>query len=159
MRSLLFLLFVACNPPDDTDEPTDVSDEVPATGTLRLKFEIDEDWRAEMDEPAVGTFYGAVWLADDVTAIGPNEGAVPLADLEVASVDLSVDAVSGVLTEVADLPTGWITVLGFLDSDANQGGTFEPDDRDPVTIPSENEIEVIGGESTEGTVYFGFLNP
>ena len=32
-------------------------------GKLALTFRIDSDYQAAMDEPAVGTFYGAFWRA------------------------------------------------------------------------------------------------
>jgi len=161
MRAVALVLFMACNPGSTDTEPadTDASGVAPTTGTLRLHFAIDEDYRDAMDEPAAGTFYGSLWLADDVTGIGPNEGAESIADIEVTDVDLSSEPATAVLAELTDVPAGWVTVLGFLDSDDNHAGTYEPDQRDPVTLPAQNEIEVLGGETVEGEIFFGLLNP
>ena len=35
----------------------------------------------------------------------------------------------------------------------------DPDKKDPVTLPNENEFHVISGETVEVTVWFGFLSP
>ena len=64
------------------------------------------------------------------------------------------------LTTVTDLPAGYVTALGFFDSDGNANPSAPgPDSGDPVTLPNENEIEVIAGETTVGEIYFGFRNP
>ncbi|MFT4978473.1 MAG: hypothetical protein ACI8S6_004383, partial [Myxococcota bacterium] len=31
--------------------------------------------------------------------------------------------------------------------------------KDPVTLPTQNDFDVIGGEETTVEVFFGFLNP
>ena len=64
------------------------------------------------------------------------------------------------LTTVADLPAGWVTILGFVDSDANAQETGgDPDSGDPVTLPPQNEFEVLADTETSVTVYFGLLYP
>ena len=129
-------------------------------GTLSIAFEIDEDWRDNMDEPAIGEFRGSIYLADDVSGIGPKEGAKKLADVAVAKVDLTKSLQTKALVTIDSLPADWVTILGFLDSDANaEKKSPRPDDGDPVTLPGENEFEVIEDEVTEVRVFFGFLNP
>lgn len=155
---LLFLLLLACGAgPSDTDE-TDAAGS--GRGDLRLSFGIDSDWFASMDEPCVGPFWGSVWLADEVTGAGPIDGAESLADVHVGSVDLSTGESTAVLTTVTDLPAGWVTILGFLDSDGNAiVDAPDPDEDDPVTLPGDNEFEVVEDAETDVVVFFGLLNP
>ena len=57
--SFMFLFACADKSTDtsSTDEPVEV--ETPSTGTLALRFSIDEDYAAMMDEPPAGIFYGS----------------------------------------------------------------------------------------------------
>jgi hypothetical protein len=162
MRTLILpLMFLAaCKDPepggaDDTDPPAGSG-----TGTLAARFTIDDDWRAAMDEPAAGPFRGSAYLSDEVTAIGPDEGAESVADVFVEAVDLTSGAPTEILWRSEALPVGWVTILGFLDSDGNATpGSEDPDERDPVTLPNENEFEVLEDVETEISIHFGFLNP
>lgn len=154
-----FLLISACSgsdgkSSDDTDQPGS------GTGTLAARFTIDEDWRAAMEEPATGPFRGSVYLADEVSGVGPDAGAEALGDVFVENVDLSAGGTTDVLWTSEALPVGWVTILGFMDSDANAvEGEEDPDEKDPVTLPHENEFEVLEDAETEITIQFGFLNP
>jgi hypothetical protein len=143
---------------DDDDATGDDDDGTPTTGTLALTFEIDEDWAAEMDEPAIGPFSGNVYNADEVTGAGPDDGAVVLASIYVAEVDLTSLGPTSVLFTTKEIPTGWVNILGFIDSDGNAGPDENPDDGDPVTLPNQNEFELVGPDTT-ANVFFGFLNP
>lgn len=130
------------------------------TGTLALRFAIDDDWHAAMSEPAKGPFWGSIYLADEVTGAGPVEGAVALWSIEVAEVDLTSGAPTAALHVTGALPIGWVTVLGFMDSDGNAlVDAPDPDDDDPVTLPNENEFEVLEDAETEVEVFFGLLKP
>lgn len=155
--TLLGLLLTACDGGEkDADQPTD---EEPTTGALALYFTIDPDVQETMAEDAIGAFRGSIFLADDVTAVGPVDGAEDLESVFVEEVDLRNGA-SAVLYTTGQLPVGWITVLGFLDTDGNADpDNPDPDDKDPVTLPHQNELEVIGGETTEVAVHFGLLKP
>ena len=160
----LGLLLLGCDPKgDDTAAPgggNDTSADTTATeGTLALTFAIDTDYQAAMDEPAVGTFYGAYWLGEEVTSLGPDDGAVSLGSIEV-EVDLTDANPTAVLTTSPALPATEIVILGFLDSDANADADDPgPDDRDPVTLPNDNDFDVVGGAETTVEVFFGLLNP
>jgi hypothetical protein len=113
-----------------------------------------------MDEPAIGPFWGSIWRATEVSGIGPEEGAVDLGDVYVEEIDLTGAIPTAVLFTTDELPAEEVVVLGFLDSDGNADpGSPDPDSKDPVTLPNDNDFDVIGGETTTVEVYFGFLNP
>lgn len=158
---LLLALALACKPePEDSTPPVDTD---PGVGTLALSFAIEPDYipilAGDGQEP-VGTFYGSFWRGDEVTGAGPDEGAVDLGSIEVALVDLTPDGgPSAVLFTSEELPAIEVVVLGFLDTDSNGGETHDPDDGDPVTLPADNDFDVIEGETTAVTVFFGLLNP
>lgn len=142
-------------PAEDTGETA-----APTEGRLALKFRIDTDYQAAMDEPAIGAFRGSFWRADEVTGAGPNEGAESIGDIAVDAVDLVAANPTEVLFTSEDLPAISVIVLGFLDSDNNADPESpDPDSKDPVTLPNQNLFTVVGGETTEATVVFGFLNP
>lgn len=131
----------------------------PVTGRLALTFAIDTDYRDLMEEEAIGPFWGSFYDAEDVTGVGPNEGAQSLGSIHVEEVDVRGDA-TGVLFTSEDLTAEKIVVLGFLDSDGNAvPGDEGPDDKDPVTLPGENRFTLVEGETTEIQVFFGLLNP
>jgi len=167
MRFLLTIAALVCtgcgsSAPEDSDGvgDTDVQTPEPGFGTLAASFGIDSDWRDNMDEPATGPFWGSVYNADEVSAIGPDEGAEALANLYVASVDLTGDLSTAVLVTTEELPEGWVTILGFMDSDGNAIVDDEdPDSKDPVTLPGQNEFEVIRDVESEVEIFFGLLNP
>jgi hypothetical protein len=163
MKHIIPILLIACAGSGDA-EPTDDTDTTPAgsgTGRLAIRFTIDEDWKAAMQEPAVGRFWGDIYNADDVTGIGPNEGSTPYESVYVDVVDLTADlGPTEVLYTSGPLPIGYASVLGFMDSDANASdGAPGPDAKDPVTLPNENEFEVLEDVTTEIDVFLGFLNP
>jgi len=129
-------------------------------GRLALRFEIDPDWQAEMEEEPVGDFFGSFWNGDEVDNLGPMEGAESLFGCDTPGLDLR-DGPTEVLFTSDEVAAGTeIVILGFLDSDGNATpGDEDPDAKDPVTLPHQNRFDVVGGETTEVTVFFGFLNP
>ena len=59
-----------------------------------------------------------------------------------------------------NLPIQEVYFLAFIDSDGNSDPeNTNPDSKDPVTLPSDNDFDVIGGEVTEVTVLFAMLYP
>ncbi len=159
----LWPTFIGCTPADDDDSAVaaDDDDSGPAMGTLALSFRLDPDWAEGMDEPAVGAFYGSIFLSSQVSGIGPEDDAVNLGSADVKLVDLTGEDLStGVLVVTEPLPAEWVVVLGFLDSDGNSvEDDRDPDENDPVTLPNDNQFLVVEGEETEAEVFFGFLNP
>ncbi|MDP6943632.1 MAG: hypothetical protein QF464_05735 [Myxococcota bacterium] len=51
-------------------------------GKLALRYTIDPDFVDVMAEPARGVFYGRIFNAEQVTALGPDDGAEPLDEIE-----------------------------------------------------------------------------
>ena len=153
---LPFAFLIACT---SAEEPADEPD--PDTpGSLTLGFEIDADWYASMDEPASGPFWGSVFRSEDVTALGPDDGAESVAGVDVAWVDLEDGQPTEALITVDDIAPGYVVVLGFMDSDGNADPDAPgPDDDDPVTLPADNEFLIEPGQTTTGNVNFGLLNP
>lgn len=142
---------------DGADGTADVDQ--PVTGRLALTFAIDPDYRDLMQEEAIGPFWGSFYDADDVTGAGPNDGAEAIGSITVEEVDVRGEA-TAVLFTSDDLTAVKVTVLGFLDSDGNADpDSPDPDEKDPVTLPAENEFRLVEGETTEVEVFFGLLRP
>ena len=157
-----FIFIFACGEKStDTSSSEDTAEvESPSTGALALRFSIDEDYAAIMDEPPAGIFYGSFWYADDVDALGPIEGSESISVFQV-TVDLPMDgSQTEVLFTQEGLPAEEVYILGFLDSDGNNDlENSNPDSKDPVTIPSENDFDVVGGETTQVNVFMSMLYP
>lgn len=137
---------------------TDGAD-APVTGRLALTFAIDPDYRDRMDEEAIGPFWGSFYDTDDVSGVGPEDGAEALGSIYVETVDVRGDATAALFTS-ADLTGVKVTVLGFLDSDGNADiDNPDPDEKDPVTLPGENRFTLVDGETAEVQVFFGLLRP
>jgi hypothetical protein len=144
---------------EDSGAGTGGEEDGPVTGRLSLSFGIDVDHQDLMEEDAIGPFWGSFYDADDVTGVGPNDGAVALGSIHVEEIDLR-EGPSAVLFTSEDLTAQKIVVLGFLDSDGNATpGDEGPDDKDPVTLPGDNRFTLVGGETAEVQVWFGLLNP
>jgi hypothetical protein len=163
-----FVLLIGCNAHKDNEDTSLQEDtskiedtEGSGMGTLSFQFAMDTDYMDAMDEPAEGNFYGAIYLAEDVGSIGPVDGAESLASLDVENIILPTDGSSTeILITIPDLPATEIFALGFLDSDGNADPENPlPDGKDPVTLPSDNDFDVIEDEDTPVRVYFAFLNP
>jgi hypothetical protein len=155
----LFTLATGCTggkPADTATDDTGTHDTAPAgPGTLSLSFEMDEDYIPQMDEPPVGSFLGSVYAEADASSIGPNDGAVPLFDLQVDDIDLSDGGGPTAVLYTSDpLDAQIVWILGCLDSDAN-----DCDHNDPITVPNTNKVQVVAATDTQFNVYFGMLNP
>ena len=158
---LLFFLWGCTAEVKDSAEMVEQEQNAPQEGTLLFRFAMDVDYMAEMQEAAEGKFHASIYLGDEVSSIGPEEGAESLANVFVENVILPTDgSATEVLLVVPNLPADEVVVLGFLDSDDNADPDDPgPDSKDPVTLPSDNDFDVVGGEETEATIFFGFLNP
>lgn len=112
----------------------------------------------ELKAPLVGDVYGSVFRSEDVTIMGPNEGAEPVASFHFADVDVRDAALARQYEIATDLPAGDYQVLGFMDiDDTANPDDASPDAGDPVMIP-------IGGYKLECalqaiTVEFAILLP
>ncbi len=159
---MLFFWFWGCTADvNDSAEMVEQEQSTSQQGTLLFRFAMDVDYMAEMQEAAEGSFHASIYLGDEVSSIGPEEGAESLANIFVEEVVLPTDgSATDVLLTVPNLPADEVVVLGFLDSDDNADSDDpRPDSKDPVTLPSDNDFDVVGGEETEATIFFGFLSP
>ena len=158
---LILSLVLACSDKTtDTAEDTATEAEVYTSGGLALRFMIDEDYAAIMEEPPNGIFYGSFWHEEDVDSLGPIDGAQSILTMQV-SMNLPTDGSSTeVLWTQENMEIETVYFLGFLDSDGNADpANVNPDSKDPVTFPSDNDFDVIGGQVTEVTVSLGMLYP
>lgn len=160
---LSLLLVIACSGADPAgDSGADGDGGAGAgPGTLNVGFAIDLDYRDVMDEPAVGRFWGTIYLAEDVSGVGPVDGAQEFGSVYVETVDLSGETgASDTLFTSDPIDASQVVILGFLDSDGNADPTAPgPDDRDPVTLPADNQFDVAPNAATDVQVWLGFLNP
>ncbi len=152
---LLTALLLACTGPDSAPGDS-ATDSVPETGgTLALSFQMEADLIPSMDSPPSGEFGGEIYDEDDCTAIGPNEGALPLESFS-AVMDLTDGGgPTGVLYTTAALDASVVWILGCLDVDANGCG----DEGDPITVPNDNKVLLQPGAETPFTVYMSMLRP
>ena len=100
-----------------------------------------------------------VTVGDGVFEALQDDGAEALTDVEV-EVDLSAANPTAELMTSEVLPAGVVAILGFLDTDGNAvEGAPDPDSGDPVTLVGQNKFEIVPGDPTPVTVYFGLLFP
>lgn len=154
--------------PTGTPEPTPTVAPTPTVtpepldqpGQLALTFAMEVDYIPVMDEPPVGMFYGAIYRSGDVGSTGPKPGSESLEDIEVF-VDLTANGgPTEVLYTTGPLNVSNVAILGFLDSDANDANDYDPDKKDPVTLPWDNgDFEVSANTTSTVQVFFGMLNP
>ena|GEM_PF-5400793 len=134
--------------------------ELPVTGQLSIRYSIDSDLIDGMEEPARGVFYGEIFDAEDVTALGPDPGAEALDGIEHA-LDLGDGTVpTELLYTSIPLQNTKVVIVGFLDSDENAGDLgMSQDAGDPIALPEDNEFDVVMERSTAVTVHLGMLHP
>ena len=151
-------LLIGCAGSTETDSATTIVTD----GSAAISFELDPDYLDEIEangEQPIGMFYGSIFLDADVDGLGPLEGVVALADVGV-EVDLAAANPTAQLTVSDTLPAGVVVILGFLDTDANAvDGALDPEAGDPVTLVGENKFQILPGDPTSVTVYFGLLHP
>lgn len=154
MLLAIFLLPACSGSREDSAPPPP-----PGPGTLALSFRMNADEIPNMTadgEAPVGTFGGSIFAEADATGLGPDEGAVPLLDFAVASVDLTVGGgPSAVLHVTEPLEAQIVWVLGCLDVADDGCG----DAGDPITVPGPNKVIVVAESETPFEVYMGMLRP
>lgn len=87
-----------------------------------------------LTDPLIGTVYGSVFRAEDVTISGPRDGATSVADFTFENVDITAGPSASTYVIDTQLPAGEYQILGTIDIDRNSTGG-EPDVGDPVTLP------------------------
>jgi hypothetical protein len=149
--SLAFLLFACAKeaPPEEMEDP----------GRLQLRFGLAESIRdeARMAKSVRGTAYGDLYPSEEVSVVGPIEGAMKVASIRIA-IDVSTNDVSDGQWLSMQLKPGKYTFLGFFDvNDKSTPDKRRPVSGDPVTLPFTNKFEVKPGQETPGTVRFDLL--
>lgn len=154
MRFLpLTLALLACGgTAGDDSAATGAGTAATGPGTLTLSFGIEPDLIPGMATDPVGTFNGSIYRDEDASAIGPNDGATSVEDLDVA-LDLTNGDVADAAT-TGQLDPGIYWILGCLDVDANGC-----DKDDPITVPNENKFLVEPETDSPARVFFSLLNP
>lgn len=134
-------------------EPEDI-------GSVRLNFSVSSSVRSSphLDAELYGSVYGGIFYVQDVSVLGPVEGAESLASVELADVDLR-EAEASVASWSGTLAPGNYVFLGFYDVDGNGLATEEtnPDNGDPVTLANTNAFEIHQGIDSEVNVEFNLL--
>jgi hypothetical protein len=108
------------------------------SGRFVATFDAPEGVRnsASLEGQLMGPVWGSIYRDEDVTLLGPIDGAQPVGSFQIPSLDLR-DGPSDPIEIDVDLPAGDYQVLGFMDTDGNAATTGEsPDPYDPVMIPS-----------------------
>ena len=126
---------------------------------VSLRFSVPMGVRssANLEDELVGTVYGSIFLSEDVSVSGPIDGAESVASVEVVDVDLREQEQSEATWMSDPLLPGMYTFLGFYDVDANGDDVREPDDGDPVTLPSINAFTLVEGQDHELVVSFDLV--
>ncbi len=130
------------------------------TGTVRLAFSVTNTVRQSptLADPLVGTVFGNLFLAREVTLTGPIEGATEYGAVEVAGVDVVTDETSSARWTSPPLPANDRYVfLGFFDLDGNGADDYKPETGDPVTLPTVNEFDVLEDQEFDLTVVFDLV--
>jgi hypothetical protein len=158
-RILAPCFLLACTqPPPVTDKP-DSGDPV-LSGQIVLRYAIEPDLVAKMDEPARGVFYGEIYDARQATGGTPDDGAQRLDYVE-HSLDLGDGTIpTELLHTTVPLTVDEIVVIGFLDSDENAGEHGNAaDGGDPLALGQDNTFEVVIDITTAVTIALNRLEP
>jgi hypothetical protein len=146
---------------DAADDDDSGSDSAADGGMMRLTFSVGGSVAGSPNlvDPLLGTAYGGIFRTADVGATGPREGAEQVAYAEAVGVDLTSAMVSTASWTSEPLPPDSYTFLGFLDVDGSSSGTDEkdPEEGDPVTLPSANKVTIETGTTAELVVRFDLV--
>jgi len=142
-----------------SDDPEPQNPVLPP-GSLKLNFSVTNGVRANptLTDPLRGAVYGNCYVSKDVSLMGPREGAVEGASIELADVDLTSAEVSAnfATTGPTVMPEEYV-FLGMFDVDGNGAEVRRPDIGDPATLPTTNKFTVVSGQETEATIVFDLV--
>jgi hypothetical protein len=126
-------------------------------GTAVLSFGVSATVRSSpaLVDPLVGTIYGKLFLAADVSATGPADGAPTFGDITMVGADLQTATTTTSWTSPPLAPDTYV-FLGFYDLDGNGAESQRPDSGDPVTLPSAG-FAVGAGEQVTITPQFDLV--
>lgn len=127
--------------PDTLPEPqtcAEVGSTEALSGRFHIRFDASTTVRnsALLTSPLVGNVWGSIYRAEDVTIVGPNEGASPVASFAFENVDIQGGLSAETYVIDTLIPGGNYQILGFMDIDRNADlANADPDEGDPVAIP------------------------
>lgn len=150
LAALGALLAVACGP--KADPPIEL-------GTLTLQFQIEQRVRVDIDPKVklTGTIYGDLYLAEDVTVVGPIDDAMAYASIALPA-DLTADGVAKATWTSGELAPQRYAFLGFFDvADKSTPQKRRPQSGDPVTLAFTNRFDVEAGQMSQAVVRFDLL--
>lgn len=107
-------------------------------GRFLIEFDVPTSVRESenLEGELVGPVWGTIWNDDNVSLLGPRDGAEPVGRFTIDELDLREGPSAPIEIEV-DLPAGDYQILGFMDTDGNAAETDnDPDLYDPVMIPA-----------------------
>jgi hypothetical protein len=112
-----------------------------------------------LEDELTGVVYGGVFRSAQVGGTGPRDDAVLYASVELADVDLTTEMISAGEWTSDELVVDTYTFLGFFDVDASSLGSPEPDpeDGDPVTLPTVNQFTIEEGMVVDIDVQFDLV--
>jgi hypothetical protein len=147
---------------DDDDGDGGSGDDAPADGgMMRVTFTLggSVSGSPNLVDPLMGSCYGGIYRTADVGATGPRDGAEQVAYAEAMNVDLTSETVSTASWTSEPLPPDSYTFLGFFDVDGSSSATEDkdPEEGDPVTLPSANKVTVEVGATAELVVRFDLV--
>lgn len=146
---------------DGDGDGAETGDAGSAGGTMEISFSVGGTVSSSSNlvDPLVGTVYGGVFRTADVGATGPREGAEQVAFLEVTDVDLTSGTATSVMWTSEPVPADTYTFLGFFDVDGSSTGVEEkdPEEGDPVTLPTVNKVTVEDGGAAQLEVRFDLV--
>lgn len=150
---------LGCEGGDTSSTTGETTTSMPTTGTVKMAFTLSNGAKQSpaLVDPLKGTVYGSIFHQEDVTVTGPIDGAMDVASVEVAGVDITMTDVSEATWQSEEIEPGAYVFLGFFDLDANGTMTYEPDPGDPVTFPSANKFDITAGEETSLTTVFDLI--
>lgn len=142
------------------DESCEELGSVPANqGRLVATFDATASVResAALEGELRGMVVLSVFRDEDVSVVGPKEGAEAVASITLDEVDIRTGPSAPILLD-ALLPAGQYQLLGFMDTDANADpASPSPDAYDPVLIPSVPHTVACDTQPT--TLNFALLLP
>jgi hypothetical protein len=153
---------------DDGDDGDDGADDGGTTegasadgGTMAVSFTVGGTVAdsTKLVDPLTGTVYGGIFRTAEVGATGPREGAVQVAFVEATGVDLTTGTATMVMWTSEPLPPDTYTFLGFFDVDGSSTMLEEkdPEEGDPVTLPTANKVTVEDGAAAQLEVRFDLV--
>jgi hypothetical protein len=125
---------------------------------VRFRFTVSDSVRqnAALKDPLVGTIYGDLFLAEDVSVFGPRDDAEAIDSIPPTMIDLRTEQISEAEVIRPFLAPATLIFLGFFDVDNNPGpeGNRRPEQGDPATLARTNLFTITAGTETKRLVAF-----